>query len=308
MLRTLPELWPQGFTALHDQLRAIRAERFAAGLRCPRCKASGPMRWGHFGARQRYRCRVCRRTFSDLTGSPAAYTKKLELWPAYGRCMAEGLSVRKAAARLGIDKTTAFRWRHAILSHARARSSVQLRGWVEFAWTTMAYSEKGQRRRTPGDAGAKRRPHERWVRGYRHRFSGRRISVAFACDRHGHVVSGVCNTPVPRTNDLKRILADRIPVPATLLAKHGRSGPVAILARRMHASFLTIRFTICGPADPFAHRATALAYRFRFLDWMTRFHGVATSYLPNYLVWHDYVDRAFRRGPARSLLEWLVAA
>lgn len=298
-----PRVDPPGFSLLHAELEAIRSQRFAEGLRCPHCAADGPIRWGHFGARQRYRCKACRRTFSDLTGTPAAYTKKLLLWSAYGRCMAEGLSVRKAAARVGIDKTTAFRWRHAILGEARKQSNVLLSGWVEFAFAAMAYSEKG-RRGAPGDAHGSMRPRDRWVRGNRTRFGGRRIGVAFACDRHGRVFATVCNRPRPTGDDLSRRFTGRFQGTPTLVAKQGRAGPVAVLATRLEAAFVNARRSVFGPARPFHHTDTALAYRFRFFDWMIRFHGVATRYLPNYLTWFDHVDQAFRNGPSRSLLRW----
>ena len=37
------------------------------------------------------------------------------------------------------------------------------------------------------------------------------------------------------------------------------------------------------------------AYGARLKDWMQRFHGVATRYLSNYLLWHRVVDRRWRQ-------------
>lgn len=328
-------LRPRSFTTLHAQLQAIRSTRFPNGLRCPRCGGRKPIRWGHFGARQRYRCRKCRRTFSDLTGTPAAYSKKLLLWPAYVRCMAHGMSVRESAAHVGIHRTTSFRWRHAVLNGVRTQSRVALRGWVEVVWTQMAHSTKGQRRpksevhseTRPPDADtaaleavfgkdalpasqppARRAPapRERWVRGYHHRYQGRRVCVVFACDRYGQVLATVCDGRFPRVDHLVKALKPKLRGKPTFLAAHGRAGPIAWLAVRLRARYRSARRHAQPLVGSIAHLDTVHTYRFRFFDWMVRFHGVATKYLPNYLVWHDHVDRSLRRGAARSLLEWPI--
>ena len=45
--------------------------------------------------------------------------------------MDAGLSVRKAAAQMGVHRTTAFRWRHRFLAVARETKDQQLGGVVE---------------------------------------------------------------------------------------------------------------------------------------------------------------------------------
>lgn len=438
MRRRTAELWPPDTTPLEEQLRVIRTARFADGVRCPHCEADDVVRWGHFSARQRYRCKACGRTFSDLTGMPAAYSKKLSLWPAYAGCMADGLSVRKSAMRIGVTPSTAFRWRHAVLDGVRERSTVMLHGWVEVAWAGMAYSIKGQRAAPiaapvesgqaaaatddetgdampvgsddhsaesrqsatanghaaadvwpgasdnhsiePGKIGTAsangtadaeaddsdnesaeweqaeaargdaandamfgdsddnsddaaktgtadvvdrltnsksaiangrsaaltRAAHrDRWIHGYHWRYQGRRVSVIFACDRHGDVISSVCDRRTPSAKHVQQALTGRLAGMTTLLARHGSYGPVARAARKLEAGFRDTRpETLSSRTDPVIHDRTAHAYRVRFFDWMTRFCGVATKYLPNYLVWHDHVDRAFRNGPSRSLFRW----
>src|SRR5262245_42120655 len=113
---------------------------------CPRCQSNRILRWGHFSGRQRYKCRGCARTFSALTGTSAAYSKRLDLWADYCRCALAALTLRRCAAQLDIALSTAFRWRHAILSVSRASDTTVLTELVEIAELHMAYSEKGARR------------------------------------------------------------------------------------------------------------------------------------------------------------------
>ncbi|MBX6365468.1 MAG: IS1 family transposase, partial [Gemmatimonadetes bacterium] len=98
-----------------DPLQVLVDTRRPLPPHCPHCGGAPLIRWGAFSGRQRYRCKACGRTSSDLTGTALAYTKKLPLWGEFAAGMLEGESCRAGARRLGIDKTTAWRWRHRLL-------------------------------------------------------------------------------------------------------------------------------------------------------------------------------------------------
>ena len=137
-------------------LAVIREVRFPRDQprQCPRCKSPRTIRWGRTRGRQRYRCHGCHRTFGPLTGTPLAYSKRLDRWPGFGACMALGLSVRAAARRLGIDKDTAFRWRHRLAEVYDARRKGPVGGMVAVSVAPLAHSEKGRR---PKDRPARKR-------------------------------------------------------------------------------------------------------------------------------------------------------
>src|SRR5690606_38467776 len=112
-------------------IRAIRDARFGSELKCPRCQSVSVCRWGRFAGRQRYRCGTCRRTFSDLTGTPVAWSKCLGSLPAYRDCMRGSASLRASARSVGVHLTTSFRWRHRLLDGACNEEIVRLCGFVE---------------------------------------------------------------------------------------------------------------------------------------------------------------------------------
>jgi transposase-like protein len=290
---------------LEDLLARLREARFGEDLRCPRCGARAVQRWGSFSCRQRYRCLGCRRTFSDLTGTPAAYSKRLPLWEPYSRSLAEGLSVRRAAQRVGIHPATAFRWRHALLDELRRQDVDRLIDWIELDSLWFRYSEKGRRvtRRaqpptvacqTPaGTAPACARPWE--LLG---------ANVLVASDRRGHVVTTLVNVSTrPRIN---RQELDAV------LARRAEAGTIKVLCadplRFAPATFWP------RPGQPRCVMATGRAgamvraYRCRFMEWMRRFRGVATRYLRNYLIWHRRVFRAGLEAVAAAVLRWPVGA
>jgi transposase-like protein len=280
-------------------LERIRDARFSNGVRCPRCHGVAIAKWGSFKGRRRYCCRTCERTFSDLTGTPAVYTKKLSLWGRYARCLADGRSVRSAAGALGIAASTAFRWRHAIFDALRAHDRETLSGVVELANLWFAYSRKGERR--PEEPGRTRGPRSRVM------FPPRLVvRVIVASDRNGGVVTDVALTNIVALLDLMDALRSRIAQKPTLLASQGPLGPVGRLARVLSGEFIDVRGGVAFRPGTLWHLRTNLAYSRRLLAWIERFRGVATKYLPNYLIWHRIVDAAERNGPAAVVLRWAL--
>jgi transposase-like protein len=250
----------------------IRSTRFSGGVECPRCSTREIRPWGGFAGRRRYRCRSCKRTFSDLTGTPAAYLKKVELLRPYTRCLRHSLSVRAAAKAVGIASSTAFRWRHRLLPGLDTHHGETLTGTVELHATRVPESCKGQRKlgrpaRRRGPALGKRTRTPKTV-------------VAIAVDRSANVVTGAVPYNWVRRLDLEKLVRVRCRVVLTVIAAEGRLGGAATFARSIGASFFDAR--------PPQERAIAAArsYGQQLIVWLERFHGVATKYLQNYLGWH----------------------
>ena len=259
-------------------LRTMRDAQFPSGLVCVRCGAPNVIRWGRAHGRQRYRCRACRRTFSDLTATPLRYTKRLSSWPAYLQCMERSDTVRRAAAIVGVHPATAFRWRHVVLAAARANEHARLTGLVELTWLSMRHSEKGVR-------GARR---ARRMRLY--------VTVLYARDRTGRSFAGRGPRFALRSYDV--IFGDVIADDAHILADARPNDGAAIFAR-MRCAGLTrcMRFASDDTDGRLEHLHNVLGEIRRLEAWLPRFHGVATHYLLQYLRWHRMLD-----GKAEGLL------
>jgi hypothetical protein len=134
-----------------------------------------------------------------------------------------------------------------------------------------------------------------------------RVGVTVACDRHDQVATCVASRPRPTAADLEDAIGTRILGTPTVIAAHGPFGPGSVFARRRRARFIDARAEPRADTRSLIHVRTVRDYVFRLLDWMDRFHGVATKYLPNYLAWHCRVDRAFRDAVPRALLRWPLA-
>lgn len=71
-----------------------------------------------------------RKTFNPLTGTAMAGLRYRNRWLHQAERWRRA-SVRKAAARMGVHRTTAFRWRHRFLVVARETKDQHLGGVVE---------------------------------------------------------------------------------------------------------------------------------------------------------------------------------
>ena len=90
-------------------------EAAASGRPCPHCGCARMHRCGQASGLQRFRCLGCGRSHNALTGTPMARLRKREHWLAYFQCALDSLVVRAAAAKIGVHRTTSFRWRHRFI-------------------------------------------------------------------------------------------------------------------------------------------------------------------------------------------------
>ena len=87
----------------------LRGLRWPSGIVCPRCGSRRITTHSKFTRtpRRRYLCLGCRRTFTDLTGTPLTRTNlPLSSWFLYVRFRREGCSVSELANALGVKWDT----------------------------------------------------------------------------------------------------------------------------------------------------------------------------------------------------------
>lgn len=283
-----PESWERSAANAHASAVAVskvRERRFSAGLVCVHCGARRVHRWGSFKGRRRYRCVKCRRTFSDLTGTPLAYSKLPWLWEPFGECMLASLTVRAAAERLGIDKDTAWRWRHCLLdAHCRMRQT-GLREVIELGETRVWVNVRSAQE----ICGA--------------RMSRRRgrvvVPVLIARDRSSTTHVAIVSTARPTLEDFVHLLGARPGRGWTILGRTGRFGAAAQYAAVKGVDYRKVRATLSPWHEgTLEHAANALEFGHRLRDWLARFRGIACKYLVRYLRWHIIVDAWFSSSSA----------
>ena len=248
------------------------------------------MRNGHADGLQRYKCRVCGRTFNALTGTPLARLRHRETWLVQASLLDAGLSVRRAAAEMGVHRTTAFRWRHRFLMLASTARAGALAGVAEADETYTLRSYKGQSRRLRIEQS--RPPRRRGGKAAKRGLSDEQVPILVLRDRFGQSSDFVLEHADAQhiTPALEQSLAD------DAILCTDSSAALAAAARACALEHQAVN-TAAGERrrGPW-HIQNVNAYHSRYKTWMRRFCGVATSYLENYLGWFRALDRHAQTG------------
>ena len=281
-LQTLAALHP---AAGLDQVIVLIGQIGATQRRCPSCACEPYYRHGQANGLQRYRCRACSRTYNDLSGTPLARLRLREKWLDYLGTVLDSKSVRAAASEIGVHRNTAFRWRHRFLERPRHAQPRRLGGIAEADEMFMLESQKGARKL---DRPARRRGGRAGKRG----ISRELDCILVARDRSGQTVDAVVGRGALTVAQLERHLLPRLDRQVLLVSdahaayrsfarKHG----IAHEAVNLRAG-VRVRRGVAGAI----HVQNVNAYHQRFRQWLSRFRGVASCYLPNYLGWRRALD------------------
>ena len=128
-------------TLLHNRCNALINKQ----EKCPHCGGSNYYRYGKFKDSQRFKCKTCRKTFCEYTGTWLQGIHKKELVEDYLSLMIKQTSLDKMSKKLKINKKTAFDWHHKILSSFKQNTGDEFEGVVESDETFFEHSEKGSK-------------------------------------------------------------------------------------------------------------------------------------------------------------------
>jgi len=281
-LKVLDALRPAA--GLHDLL-ALLERTTCATRRCPHCQCEHWHRHGHANDLQRYRCRACRRSFNDLTGTPLARLRLRGKWLAYLDALRASRPVRAAADEVQVHRNTAFRWRHRFLDRVKHDLPEQLNGIAEADEMFILESQKGSRTL---DRPARKRGGSAKRRG----ISRELDCILVARDRGGQTLDAVTGRGALSKAQLKRHLLPYLD-PQVLLVTDANAAYRAFARDHRiahHSVNLSAGVRVRRGAQGAFHVQNVNAYHRRLRDWLAPFHGVASRYLPNYLGWGRMLD------------------
>ena len=281
-LRVIDALHP---AAGLEQVIALIGQIRGAGRCCPRCNSRFWYRHGHANDLQRFRCRDCGRTFNDLSGTPLARLRLRGKWLDYLQTVLDATSVRRAAGRVGVHRNTAFRWRHRFLHWVKLDRPAQLSGIVEADEMFLLESQKGARK-------LDRPPRKRGGAAKKRGISNELDCILVARDRSGGTIDAVVGRGALKATQLEQHLLPKLDRQALLVtdanaAYRSFSRRHGIAHERVNLrAGVRVRHARQGAI----HVQNVNGYHSRFRAWLSRFNGVASRYLPNYLGWWWALD------------------
>jgi len=267
-----------------DLTVSIASERTKSGLVCPHCGNHQVVRNGTLHGKQRYVCRACSKSFMDTTNSLLASAKlDTDKIKALFSCMVHSKSIRHAADMVGVNKNTAFLWRHKVLD-AIGKEQANLSGIIEADETFFRISYKGNHAHDGFQM--PRKSKHRGTRAKYRGLSGEQVCVPCGIDRNGHAVSKIACTGRVSTKALELVFADQIESESTLITDKMNS-----YTRFAHGKGL--KLVQLKPNQKVVRRIyhiqTINSYHSGLKAFMMQFKGVSTKHLNNYLTWYKWL-------------------
>ena len=248
---------------------------------CPRCQADRPYRHGHANGLQRYRCRICFRTFNTLSGTPLARLRHKAHWLDYLDGMLDARSVRRSAAETGVSCATSFRWRHRFLSMSKDDRPARLRGIAEADEMYVLESHKGSRT-------LNRPPRKRGGKAAKRGISNEQMCILVARDRSGQTIDAVTGKGALTRQQLLDHLGPRLERDVLLVTDSHAAYPA--FAREAGISHEAVNPSAGIRKRGALHIQNVNGYHSRMRAWLLPFRGIASRYLSHYFGWRWALD------------------
>lgn len=272
-------------------LLEISERKNKSGYRCPDCESEHVVRFGKYSTivegeevkKQRYQCRACKITFTDLTNTVLYRTRRLNQWIKFVECMIEGYSLRKSAELVGnVSHVTLFYWRHKLLSSLNQMELSAFQGIVEMDETYFLYSEKGQRKIKD------RKPRKRGGSAKKRGISNEQVCVLVARDRDKLTYSQSLGMGRLTKVQLEKAIGSKLSSENILCTDSWRAFKTYAVGKGMAIH----QFKSDGKVRTkgLYHIQNVNNYHRRLKGWIQRFNGVATKYLDNYLTWFQVLE------------------
>lgn len=265
---------------------------------CPHCQSHLIVANGKNKGVQRFRCKECKKNFSENSGTSIANLKKGHLWKTYIKHMFEGYSIAKCAKLTGISIQTSFDWRHKVLSSLQSLSPEKFDGISESDDIFFNYSEKGSKSLT-------RKPRKRGNHGIKQGVSEDKVAVILTCDRKNNKDFQVAKRGRIRKVDIEKALSGKLNKKSILCTDSHRSYTAfakseGIEHQKIHARKKQY------VKDKIYHVQNANQTAGALKQWMSGFNGVSTKYLQNYLCWFMVLEQV--KGKTDKVKEFALAA
>ena len=266
-----------------DYLSVRRQQLYDKQASCPWCAGKHYFKWGIDKGSQRFKCKDCRRTFTEYTGTWLDGLHRKTQVVDYIEMMIEGKSLDKISDRLKINKKTAFDWRHKILSSLEQDQGNEMDGIVESDETFFEESEKGNKHlsRIDRKRGAATSHPGNGKRG----ISDNKVAVIATADRQGGMNLCVAGMGRICKEDIARSIGQPLPAD-TVLCTDGHVSYKGF-ASDNRLNHITLRADLKQHVKhQVCHIQNVNSIHHRLKKWIDNiFCGVATKYMQNYLGW-----------------------
>ena len=245
---------------------------------CPHCGHPKYVKFGIDKGAQRYKCKSCKRNFTEYTGTWMAGIHKKYKIDEYVVLMLEEKSLDKIKEELKINKKTAFDWRHKILSSLEETEKRSFTGITESDETFMLLSEKGKRTLS-------RKGRKRGTKAKKKGISNEQVAIIVTADRAGQQELSVATLGRIKKNDIEKSIGKRVCDKTVLCSDSHVSykGFAMDNSLEHHAIRADLKQYV---KDKVYHVQHVNSLHNKLKKWLNeQFWGVSTKHLQQYLNW-----------------------
>jgi len=252
---------------------------------CPHCSHPKYVKFGVDKGSQRYKCKSCKRSFTEYTGTWMAGLQRKDKIDGYLALMLQEKSLDKIKEVLSINKKTAFDWRHKILASLSDSDKDDFIGITESDETFFLNSEKG---RSITNREARKRGGSSKSRG----ISNDQVAVIVTQDRKSGLDLTVATMGRIKKVDIENAIGDRIKPNQTILCSDAHvsyKGFAIDNEIEHHQLKAIIKQRVKNKVYHIQHVNSTHNRVKKWID--NTFWGVSTKYLQQYLNWYRIKEK-----------------
>lgn len=247
---------------------------------CPHCGGNKYVKFGFKSKSQRYKCKSCHRSFTEYSGTWMAGIHHKDKMDDYIGLMVEEQTLDKIKEKLSINKKTAFDWRHKILASLSQISTDDFTGITESDETFFLSSEKGRKVHI-------RKSRKRGGSSKTSGISNDQVAVIVTQDRKSNLDLTVATLGRIKKADIENAIGSRVIPNKTILCSDSHisyKGFAMDKKLEHHAIKTMIRKRVKNKEYNIQHVNSTHNKLKKWID--SRFWGVSTKYLQQYLNWY----------------------
>ena len=256
---------------------------------CPHCRHPKYVKFGIDKGSQRYKCKSCKRSFTEYTGTWMAGLQRKDKIDDYLSLMMQEKSLDKIKHALAINKKTAFDWRHKILASLSENDKDDFTGITESDETFFLSSKKGKPVKD-------REPRKRGGKSKKRGISNDQVAVIVTQDRKSGLDLCVATMGRLKKIDIEKAIGNLVNPNQTILCSdaHVSYKGFAIDNKIEHH---TLKAVIKQRVkDKIYHIQHVNSTHNRVKKWIDNtFWGVSTKYLQQYLNWYRIKEKIKHR-------------
>lgn len=245
---------------------------------CPHCTSREFVGWGTDKKLKRFKCKSCKRTFTEYSGTWVSQIHHKNLLDRYIDLMLQEKSIAKISEELNISIQTSFDWRHKILGAIAKNNTEKFKRLTESDETFFLFSQKGQENVTE-------KSRKRGGRANKSGISKEQVAVIVTSDRKNEIDLTVATLGRIRKKDIENAIGNKIDDNTILCTDNHVSYKGFAIDKAIEHHTITAKLKEYVK-DKIYHVQTVNSIDSRLKPWINiQRRGVATKYLQNYMNW-----------------------